>query len=274
MTAVVKVTARYLSVAAVLAVVVLPAYWVVINSVKTLPELISPVPTFWPHTFTLQHYADLFTQIPFGTYFRNSLYVALAVTAITLALSSLAAYSLYRCRYRGREMLFEAFMSSYIFPRVLLLIPLYVAFTRLRIIDTLTALIIVYVTTIAPFSIWMLHAFFTEIPPELEDAAMVDGASRFGVLVRIFLPLTATGLTALGLYAFLMSWTEYFFALTFIISGPQKTLPLGMAQFLQDYSIDWGVLMASSVVIAIPPIVLFAIAGRWFIKGLTAGAIR
>lgn len=270
----VRVTARYLSVLAVLSVAVLPMCWVVINSFKTLPELIRPVPTFWPQTFTLGNYVNLFSQIPFVTYFRNSVDVALAVTAITLALSSLAAYSLYRCRYPGRKTLFEAFMSSYIFPRVLLLIPLYVAFTRLRIIDTLTALIIVYVTTIAPFSIWMLHAFFTEVPLELEDAAMVDGASRFQVLVRIFLPLTATGLTALGLYAFLMSWTEYFFALTFIISDPHKTLPLGMAQFLQEYSIDWGLLMSSSVVIAIPPIILFALAGRWFIKGLTAGAIR
>lgn len=270
----VKAAGRYLSVAVVLSVAVLPTFWVLINSVKTLPELVSPVPTFWPHTFTLQHYTDLFTQIPFVTYFRNSMVVALVVTAITLVLSSLAAYSLYRCRYPGRQWLFEAFMSSYIFPRVLLLIPLYVAFTRLRIIDTLTALVIVYVTTIAPFSIWMLHAFFTEVPLELEDAAMVDGAGRFQVLAKIFLPLTATGLTALGLYAFLMSWTEYFFALTFIISDPHKTLPLGMAQFLQEYSIDWGLLMSSSVVIAIPPIILFAVAGRWFIKGLTAGAIR
>jgi len=270
----VKVTARYLSVFAVLAVVLLPAYWVVVNSVKTLPELVSPTPTFWPHTFTWSNYVNLFNQIPFVTYFRNSIYVAFAVTAITLALSGLAAYSLYRCRYRGRDLLFKVFMSSYIFPRVLLLIPLYVVFTRLRIIDTLTALVIVYVTTIAPFSIWMLHAFFTEVPLELEDAAMVDGASRFQVLLRIFLPLSATGLAALGLYAFLMSWTEYFFALTFIISDPHKTLPLGMAQFLQEYSIDWGLLMSSSVIIAIPPIVLFAIAGRWFIKGLTAGAIK
>jgi len=269
-----KTVARYLSVLAVLAVAMLPTYWIVINSFKTLPELTSPVPTFWPHTFTLAHYVALFEQLPFLAYFWNSAYVALWVTAVTLVLSSLAAYSLYRCRYRGREVLFKVFMSSYIFPRVLLLIPLYVVFARLGIIDTLGALIIVYVTTIAPFSIWMLRAFFTEVPLELEDAAMVDGASRLQVLVRIFLPLCATGLAALGLYAFLMSWTEYFFALTFIISDPHRTLPLGMAQFLQDYNIDWGLLMASSVIIAIPPIILFAVAGRWFVKGLTAGAIK
>jgi len=270
----VKAAGRYLSVLAVLAVAILPTYWIVVNSFKTLPELRSPVPTFWPRTFTLDNYVNLFGQVPFAAYFWNSTYVALGVTAITLVLSSLAAYSLYRCRYRGRETLFKVFMSSYIFPRVLVLIPLYVAFTRVGIIDTLNALIIVYVTTIAPFSIWMLHAFFTEVPLELEAAAMVDGASRIQVLVKIFLPLSAAGLAALGLYAFLMSWTEYFFALTFIISDPHRTLPLGMALFLQEYNIDWGLLMSSSVIIAIPPIVLFAVAGRWFVKGLTAGAIK
>lgn len=269
-----RVTARYLSVLMVLVVVLFPMYWVLVNSFKTLPELTSLTPTFWPRTFTLESYERLFEQVPFVTYFWNSTYVALCSTAITLVLSSLAAYSVYRCRYRGREVLFRLFMSSYIFPRVLLLIPLYIAFARLHLIDTLNGLIIVNVTMIAPFSVWMLHAFFTGVPLELEDAAMVDGASRLQVLVKIFLPLSAQGLAALGLNAFLMTWTEYLFALTFIISEAHKTLPVGMAQFLQEYNIDWGLLMSSSVIIAIPPSILFAIAGRWFIKGLTAGAIK
>ena len=269
-----KTAGRYASVALVLAVVLLPMYWVVIGSFKTVPELTSPTPTFWPRTFTLEHYARLFDQIPFVHYFLNSVYVALAATAITLVLSSLAAYSVYRCRYRGREILFRTFISIYIFPRVLLIIPLYVTFTHLRIIDTLLALVIVNVTVVAPFSVWMLRAFFTGVPLELEDAAMVDGASRLQVLVRIFLPLSAPGLAALALNSFLMSWTEYLFAAIFIVSDHNKTLPVGMAQFLQQYFIDWGLLMSSSVIIAIPPILLFAIAGRWFISGLTAGAIK
>ncbi len=269
-----KHLARYLSVAAVLAVVLLPMYWIVISSFKTLPELTSSTPTFWPRTFTVEHYVRLFAQVPFVTYFLNSVYVALASTAITLVLASLAAYSLYRCRYRGRHLLYRAFISIYIFPRVLLLIPLYVLFTRMGIIDTLLALIIVNVTVVAPFSIWMLRAFFTTVPLDLEDAAMVDGASRLQVLVRIFLPLSAPGLAAVALNSFLMSWTEYLFAVAFIISDRHKTLPVGMAHFLQQYFIDWGLLMSSSVLIAIPPIVLFGLAGRWFIKGLTAGAVR
>ncbi|MDR7542918.1 MAG: carbohydrate ABC transporter permease [Armatimonadota bacterium] len=270
----VRTVGRYLSVILVLAVVLLPMYWVVIGSFKTVPELTSPQPTFWPKTFTLEHYVRLFHQVPFVTYFLNSVYVAAGATAITLVLASLAAYSVYRCRYRGRELLFRAFISIYIFPRVLLIIPLYVTFTHLGIIDTLVALIIVNVTVVAPFSIWMLRAFFTGVPLELEDAAMVDGASRLQVLVRIFLPLSAPGLAALALNSFLMSWTEYLFAAIFIISDARKTLPIGMAYFLEQYFIDWGLLMASSVIIAVPPILLFGLAGRWFISGLTAGAIK
>ncbi len=270
----VKVAARYLSVAAVLAVVLLPMYWVVVSSFKTVPELTSPTPTFWPRTFTTEHYTRLFEQVPFVTYFLNSVYVALAATLITLVLAALAAYSVYRCKYRGREFLFRTFISIYIFPRVLLIIPLYVTFTRIGIIDTLLALVIVNVTVVAPFSIWMLRAFFTGVPLDLEDAAMVDGASRIQVLVRIFLPLSAPGLAALALNSFLMSWTEYLFAIAFIISDRYKTLPVGMAHFLQQYFIDWGLLMSSSVIIAIPPILVFALAGRWFIAGLTAGAVK
>jgi ABC-type glycerol-3-phosphate transport system permease component len=269
-----KVVGRYTSVALVLAVVLLPMYWVIIGSFKTFPELTSPTPTFWPRTFTLEHYVRLFDQVPFVTYFLNSVYVALGATAITLVLSSLAAYSVYRCRYPGREFLFRTFLSIYIFPRVLLIIPLYVTFTNLAIIDTLLALTIVNVTVVAPFSIWMLRAFFTGVPLELEDAAMVDGASRLQVLVRIFLPLSAPGLAALALNSFLMSWTEYLFAAIFIISDANKTLPIGIAHFLDQYFIDWGLLMSSSVIIAIPPILLFGLAGRWFISGLTAGAIK
>lgn len=271
---VLRTVARYASVAMVLAVVLLPMYWMVIGSFKTFPELTSPRPTFWPRTFTLDHYRRLFEQVPFVTYFLNSVYVATGATLITLVLASLAAYSVYRCRYRGREALFQAFISIYIFPRVLLIIPLYVTFTRLGIIDTLLALVIVNVTVVAPFSIWMLRAFFTGVPLELEDAAMVDGATRIQVLVRIFLPLSAPGLAALALNSFLMSWTEYLFAAIFIISDTNKTLPIGMAHFLEQYFIDWGLLMSSSVIIAIPPILLFGLMGRWFISGLTAGAVK
>jgi ABC-type glycerol-3-phosphate transport system permease component len=267
-------TLKYLSVVLLSAVVFLPLYWIFINSFKTTPELTSATPTFFPRTFTLEHYRNLFIQVGFWRYFLNSTYVALASTLITVVLGSLAAYSIYRCRYPAREALFALFLSIYVFPRVLLLIPLFVIFSRLNLVDTLAALVILNVTTTAPFSVWTLRAFFTTVPLELEEAALVDGANRVQVLFRIFFPVVAPGIAALALSSFLLSWTEYLFASAFIMSNELKTIPVGMGLFLDQYFIDWGLLMSSSVIVAIPPIILFALVGRYYVKGLSAGAVK
>lgn len=265
---------KYIFVILLSSVVFLPLYWILINSFKTTPELTSPIPTFFPRTFTLEHYTNLFTQVDFLRYFFNSTYVAVVSTIITIVLGSLAAYSIYRCKYRGRKALFALFLSIYVFPRVLLLIPLFVIFSKLELVNTLLALIILNVTTIAPFSVWTLKAFFTTIPLELEDAALVDGANRIQVLFRIFFPIAAPGIAALALNSFLLSWTEYLFASAFIMSNELKTIPVGMALFLDQYFIDWGMLMSSSVIVALPPIILFAFIGRYYVKGLSAGAVK
>ena len=265
---------KYVSVILLSSVVFLPLYWILINSFKTTPELTSPRPTFFPHTVTLEHYANLFTQVNFMRYFYNSIVVALASTGLIILLGALAAYSIYRCRFRGRKTLFALFLSIYIFPRVLILIPLFVVFSRLHLVDSLLGLVILNVTITAPFSVWTLKAFFTTVPVELEDAALVDGANRVQVLFRIFFPVVAPGIGALALSAFLMSWTEYLFASAFIMSTELKTIPVGMALFLDQYFIDWGMLMSSSVLVALPPTILFAFIGRYYVKGLSAGAVK
>jgi ABC-type glycerol-3-phosphate transport system permease component len=131
-----------------------------------------------------------------------------------------------------------------------------------------------HVTLTAPFSVWILRAFFESVPREVEEAALVDGATRIQIIFRIFIPLAAPGVAAVGINAFLMSWSEYLFASTLVISDQFKTLPVGMAYFLQQYAIEWGIMMAGSVLIALPPIIGFAIAGKYFIQGLTAGSIK
>jgi multiple sugar transport system permease protein len=265
---------KYVSVILLSSVVFLPLYWIVVNSFKTTPELTSPTPTFFPHTWTLEHYRNLFTQVSFLRYFWNSTYVAVVSTVVTIVLGSLAAYSIYRCKYRGRQALFALFLSIYVFPRVLLLIPLFVIFSKLGIVNTLLALVILNVTVNAPFSVWTLRAFFTAIPLELEEAALVDGASRLQILFKIFFPIAAPGIAAMALSSFLLSWTEYLFASAFIMSNDLKTIPVGMGLFLDQYYIDWGMLMSSSVLVALPPIILFAFVGRYYIKGLSAGAVK
>lgn len=265
---------KYVSVIFLSSVVFLPLYWILINSFKTTPELTSPRPTFFPHTVTLEHYTNLFTQVNFLRYFYNSIVVALASTGLIIVLGALAAYSIYRCRFRGRKTLFALFLSIYIFPRVLILIPLFVVFSQLHLVDSLLGLVILNVTITAPFSVWTLKAFFTTVPVELEDAAFVDGANRVQVLFRIFFPVVAPGIGALALSAFLMSWTEYLFASAFIMSTELKTIPVGMALFLDQYFIDWGMLMSSSVLVALPPTILFAFIGGYYVKGLSAGAVK
>lgn len=255
-------------------IVFLPLYWILINSFKITPELTSPRPTLFPRSFTLEHYRNLFTQVNFMRYLGNSLWVAVASTVVTVILGALGGYSLFRCRYPGRKALSSNLLLVYVFPRILLVIPLFVIFARIGLIDTLTALIILNVTTNAPLSVWTLRAFFTAVPLELEDAALVDGANRLQVLFRVFFPVVAPGIGSLALSSFLLSWTEYLYASTFIMSTELKTIPVGMSLFLDQYFIDWGMLMASSVVVAIPPVILFAFIGRYYVKGLSAGAVK
>lgn len=269
-----KAMAKYLSVILVIGLFALPMYWVLVSSFKPTPELLSLRPTLVPHRFTLEHYRNLFRQVDFLGYYRNSLIVASITAFVTALAAAFAAYSVYRCRYPGRKVLFRLFLISYIFPKILLLIPLYIMFAKIGIIDSPLAIVAAHVTLTAPFSVWILRAFFESVPKEVEEAALVDGANRVQVVLRVFIPLAAPGVAAVGINAFLMSWSEYLFASVLVISDQYKTLPVGMSFFLQQYAIDWGIMMAGSVLIAIPPVIGFAIAGRYFIQGLTAGSIK
>lgn len=271
---VLRTVVTYFFVILLCAIVFLPLYWILINSFKATPELTSPKPTFFPRSFTLEHYRNLFTQVSFGRYLWNSVWVAVVSTAITVILGSLGGYSLFRCRYPGRKALSSNLLLVYVFPRILLVIPLFVIFSKVGLVDTLSALIVLNVTVNAPLSVWTLRAFFTAVPLELEDAALVDGANRLQVLFRIFFPVVAPGIGALALSSFLLSWTEYLYASTFIMSTELKTIPVGMSLFLDQYFIDWGMLMASSVIVAVPPIILFAFIGQYYVKGLSAGAVK
>ena len=265
---------KYFSVLLVIIIFVGPMIWILINSFKPTAELLSLSPTFFPHNFTFEHYLNLFHRVSFSRYYYNSLIVALSTAVITALAGALAAYSVYRCKYPGRGILFRLFLSSYVFPKVLVLVPLYIMFSQLGIIDTPLALVAAHVMLTAPFSVWILRAFFESIPIGIEEAALVDGANRLQIVFRIFIPLAAPGIAAIGINSFLMSWSEYLFASVLAITDINKTLPVGMAYFLQEYSIEWGVMMAGSVLIALPPVVGFAIAGRYFIEGLTAGSIK
>lgn len=254
--------------------VLAPFYWIFTSSIKEPQEIIAREPTLLPQSFTTEHYDKLLRNSDFPTYLGNSLMVAIGTMVITVVLSTLAAYGLYRLRFPGRKMLFRIILITYAFPGVLLLVPLYDMMSRLGLVDHLHALIIVDVTLAAPFAVWMLQAFFRTIPQELEEAAALDGATRLGIIVRILLPLAAPGVASIATFAFISSWTEYIFASILILSESNRTVPVGLAGIIGQYQVDWGLLLAGATITALPVIVLFALVGRNFVEGLTAGAVR
>lgn len=263
-----------LAVALLMVVILAPFYWIFSSSIKSPQEIIARTPTFIPRTFTTEHYDKLLNESPFPTYMRNSLVVALGTMGITVVLSTLAAYGLYRLRFPGRTVLFRVILITYAFPGVLLLVPLYQMMSRLGLVDNLVALVIVNVTLASPFAVWMLQAFFRTIPRELEEAAALDGATRLGIIVRIMLPLAAPGVASIAIFAFITSWTEYIFASILIISEANRTVPVGLAGIIGQYQVDWGLLLAGATATALPVLVLFGLVGRNFVEGLTAGAVK
>jgi ABC-type glycerol-3-phosphate transport system permease component len=257
-----------------LLVVVAPFYYVVTSSFKLPQAIISRTPSLLPLPFTFQHYEKLLRSSDFPTYLANSLLVAAGTMAISVTLSTLAAYGLYRLRLPGRDLLFRVILVTYAFPGVLLLIPLYGMLSSLGLIDSLLALVIVNVTFTAPFAVWMLQAFFGSIPAELEEAAALDGASRLQTLVRVVLPLAAPGVASVAIFAFITSWTEYMFASVLILSDAHRTVPVGLAGIIGQYQVDWGLLLAGATLTMLPVLLLFSFVGRNFIEGLTAGAVK
>lgn len=263
-----------LSVLILLIVVIAPFYWIFSGSVKTTQDILAAAPSFFPQSLTLEHYDKLLVSSDFPRYMLNSGIVAILTMLITVTLSVMASYALYRLEFPGRGWLVRVILATYIFPGTLLLIPLYGMMSQLRLVDTLWALVIINVTFAAPFAVWMLQAFFQAIPYEVEEAASLDGASRLTIIWRIFLPLTAPGIGSIAIYAFISAWTEYMFASVLILSDANRTLPVGLAGIIGQYQVDWGLLLAGATLTTLPVLILFSIVGRSFIEGLTAGATK
>lgn len=268
----VKRSLNYVLVAVILGIVVVPFLWIFLASFRPNSELIQPGIGIDFGSLSLDNYRNLQQAAQYFTYLTNSALVSVFSTVISISLALLAAYSVYRTRYPGRRTLYLALIITYVFPGVVLLIPLYQIMGKLGLINNLLSLIIVNVTFTAPFSVWLMRGFFGSIPRGIEEAAAIDGASRMRILFSIVLPLTAPGIAAAAIFSFVWSWTEYMFASAFIVDDANKTLPVGLGAFIAQYNIDWGILTAAAVATALPVIVIFAFIGRYFIEGLTAGA--
>ncbi len=223
---------------------------------------------------TTEHYRALFTERDFWTPLRNSFVVATATTILCVALASACAYALARLRFRGRHVVLGAMLAVSMFPQISIVPPLYMLLRDLGLIDTYPGLVLPYLTFALPLAVWLLVGYFRQLPRELEDAALVDGASRFRVLWEIVLPLAAPGIATTAILTFVYCWNEFLFALSFTITHERQTVPVAVALFRGSFQIPWGQILAATIVTTLPILVLVAAFQRRILSGLTAGSVK
>lgn len=268
-----RTVAIYLLLFVVCLLVLFPIYWMVTISFKTSRDIYR-VPSLFPTNPTLLNYETLLVQKHFLINIRNSIIVASAATAVSVFIATLASYSLVRMRYRLRGAIGKLILLAYLTPSSLLFIPLSVLVARLNLGNSLHGLILVYLTFSTPFSTWLLMGYFKGIPTDLEEQAMVDGATRLGAMFRILLPLSAPGLVAVGIFTFTGAWNELLLALIFITSEDKRTVPVGLQYLITGDVFLWGPIMAGAVFSALPVMVLYFLAQRYMVQGLSAGAVK
>lgn len=250
-----------------------PIYWMVVSSLREPTELLTNI-SLIPQTLTLESYRNLLELTDYPTHFLNSVIVAVVSVVVTMVFSVMIAYAVTRQRIRGKKLIVGAMLYAYMFPPLLIAIPIFTIFARMGLSDTLTGLIVSHLTLTLPLGVWFLWGFFKSMPFELEEAAMVDGCTRLGAFVRVVLPLALPGLITVAIFSFLLSWTDYTFALVMIGSDANKTLPVGLASMVGSFDLRWGEIMAGSTLIALPLFAAFALMTQYFIQGLGAGAVK
>ncbi len=266
----------YALIAVAVLVAITPVYWMVTISLKSEVDQFAIPPRWIDFTPTLAHYRDAFFERSFGRYLLTSGVVAVSSTLLAVTIGTLAAYALARLRlpWRLDKRLALWILSTRMFPPIVTVIPLFLMMRDIRLLDTTASLIIVYTAFNLPFVVWMMRGFFAELPRELEEAAMVDGDSRLGALVRVILPLVVPGLAATAVFCLIVSWNEFLFALVLTQTDAAMTLPVGIAGRVTQYEIKWGVMSAAGVV-AMLPILVFAMAvQRYLVRGLSLGAVK
>ena len=257
-----------------LLVVIFPFYWMTVTSLKSEDQMRSLVSMFWPSPFVVDNYRHLLQKTDFVAWFGNSVFVAVSSTVLATAIGTIGAYSLARLRFLGRGFMASATLITYLVPPSILFIPLYAQIRNLGLADSLTGLIAAYPSFTVPFVTWLLMGYFESIPVDLEESAMIDGATRFGAFWRVVLPLSAPGVLAAGLYAFTQSWNEFLYALVFITDVKLRTLPVGLSSFITGDVYGWGFLMAGAVLTTLPVIAAYIYLQKYMVEGLTAGGVK
>lgn len=251
-----------------------PLYWMAVTALKAPREVLTYPPTFWPSTFTLQSFKTLFTETRFLIYFRNSILVSTVSTLVVVVVGAFGAYSLTRFRYPGRELIANFTLLAYMFPPIVLMVPIFLLAKSTGVSDSLLGLVLAYTSFAMPFALWMLRAFFQGIPIELEQAAWIDGANRVQGFIRVVLPLALPGTIATSIFTFVVSWNDFLFARVLITKDTLKPLTVGVNDFFNMAVIDWGMIMAAGVMISLPALIFFVISQRYLVEGWGAGGVK
>jgi multiple sugar transport system permease protein len=273
---------RLLGVAFLVAIVsfaITPMIWMLLTSVKTQFAALQYPPEWIPKNPNLVQYTDLLDPRgevgrKFLHYLANSLVVSLSTTVLGVVVAVPAAYAFSRFRFPGRNLLFYAVLMRNMFPAVVFLMPLFIMMRWLGLVNTQASLILTYLTFGLPLSIWLLKGFFDNIPIQLEQAARIDGASRFKAFLLIVMPLSSPGIIATSIYCFILAWNEYVYALTFLNDDTKLTLPVGLQAFFTEYATNWPGLMAAAFIMSVPVVVMFLVLQKYFVRALTEGAVK
>lgn len=255
--------------------VAFPLLWMVLTSLKPQSELFAIPPTLLPEEVTWEHYRRLLEETPFLTYFKNSVLLATGTTVLVIVVATLGAHSLVRFSYPGRERMAKLVLFTYLLPSVVLIIPLYFLMIKVGLANTLLSLVIAYTTFALPYALWLLRSFMAAIPEDLESAAMVDGASRMQAFVDVILPQALPGVISTALFTAILAWNEYLYALVLVNSDESRPLTTGVINMLvTSFNIEWSLLMAASVMMSVPLIVVFIFLQKYLTRGFGAGAVK
>jgi len=257
-------------------VVAFPFYWMIASSLKPLQELLLEPANLWIdiRKMGFQAYQNVLLRHGFGRYLLNSTYVSVLTVVLSVVLATLGGYAVTRFEFRGKGFMSSVILLIYMFPAVVLVIPLYVIFAKMGMRDSINALILVYMAQTLPVSLYMLRNYFLTLPPEMESAGLTDGCSRFGVIWRIVVPMIAPALASVALYTFMIAWNEFLFVFLFLDTPEKFTLSRGVVQLSESVHLSKQLVMAASVISTVPILILFFLFERYLVRGLTAGAIK
>ena len=252
-----------------------PFYWVLVTSFKANVQITTFTSVFWPSPWSLEQYATLFGPTrDFLVWVKNTTLISLATPMIATVVAALGAYSLTRLRWKGANVLSSTVLVAYLMPGVMMLIPIYLIFNKVGLVNSLWSLIVAYPTFSLPFALWLMMGYYAGIPEELEDAALIDGCTRFQVFFKVVLPLTKPALLTVLLFGVTQAWNEFMFAFVFIFSESKMTLPVGLGQMIIGDVLPWGELAAAAILMAIPVFLFYTLGQRFMVEGLTAGAVK